>query len=84
MREHAGGRRSIGKEAAPVLLSRHAQTDGILLHRDRAVAHNAIKAHARNVQDVDGMNRCSLPVSGCIDVDQAAVLIPVDFHAVWQ
>jgi len=41
---------AVGEELAAILLSGKAQSDGVLLQCNWAVAHHAIKAEARNVQ----------------------------------
>ena len=49
MRQHARRGRAVAEYLAPVFLRRQRQSERRLHQCDRAVAHNAVKAHARYV-----------------------------------
>ena len=52
--QKASGRGTVREELSAVLLGGDGEADGVLRHRDRAVAHEAVEAEAGYVQHVRG------------------------------
>src|SRR5699024_5060903 len=72
VRQYAGGHRAIAEKLRAVFFGGDTQPDRTLLQRDGAVAHDAVKAEAGDVQDVRGVEAYHAALAGGIGIGQLA------------
>ena len=82
VRQYAGGHRAIAEKLRAVFFGGDTQPDRTLLQRDGAVAHDAVKAEAGDVQDVRGGEAYHAALAGGIGVGQLAPAVAVYLHVV--
>ena len=84
VRQDAGRPSTIGEELTAVFLGSDPKADGVFLQRNWAVSHNTVKPKTGNVQNIPGLDRHCLTITGGVGVGQVSLAVTIHIHVVWE